>query len=319
MAEFDVLIAGEINPDLILAGDVTPAFGQLERRVGSAKLTIGSSSAICACGMAGLGLRTAFVGVCGADLFGRFMLEAMEARGVDTRAVIVNGDQRTGISVILNRGEDRAILTYPGCMGALFAEQIGDTLLMRTRHLHVSSYFLQPGLQPGLPALFRRARELGLTTSLDTNWDPAEEWESVKEVLPDTCVFLPNAAEACAIARTPDVGVAAADLAQLVETVAVKLGANGALAVQHGKTMRVPVMPARVVDTVGAGDAFDAGFLYGYLSGWELERALRMAVVCGSLSTQAAGGVDAQPTAEDALRLLDSWSENDGPRKRDRS
>ncbi len=77
------------------------------------------------------------------------------------------------------------------------------------RHLHVSSFFLQSALRPELPALFRRAKEYGLTTSLDTNWDPTEAWEGVLEILPEVSIFLPNAAEACAIALVPDSGVAA--------------------------------------------------------------------------------------------------------------
>jgi sugar/nucleoside kinase (ribokinase family) len=312
MADFDVLVAGEINPDLILSGDVVPAYGQVERLVETADLTVGSSSAIGACGMAKLGLRTAFVGVCGEDMFGRFMLEAMRSHGVDTQAVTVLRGQHTGISVILNRAGDRATLTYPGCMGALRAEHIDRGLLLRTRHLHVSSYYLQIGLRPGLPELFQQAQGLGLTTSLDPNWDPAEQWVSVKEVLPYTDVFLPNAAEAGAIAQVSDVSKAALGLAKATGTVAVKLGAQGAFGVGPGQSVPVAAFPVKAVDTVGAGDTFDAGFLYGYLKGWDLEKALRMAVLCGSVSTRAIGGTEGQPDLEEALRLLDTWPARGG-------
>jgi sugar/nucleoside kinase (ribokinase family) len=209
--------------------------------------------------------------------------------------------------VLLNRAGDRAILTYPGCMGALRAEHIDRALLLRARHLHVSSYFLQTGLRPGLPELFEQAQSLGLTTSLDPNWDPAEAWEPVTEVLPHTSAFLPNRAEACAIAKVSDASEAALSLAKAAGTVAVKLGAQGALAVGPTQDARVAGFPATVVDTVGAGDSFDAGFLYGYLKGWDLEKALRMGVLCGSLSTRATGGTDGQPDLEEALRLLDAW------------
>src|SRR5512139_3712744 len=97
-ALFDILIAGEINPDLILSGDVMPAFNQTEKLVDSATLTIGSSSAIFACGAARLGLRVAFIGVCGDDIFGRFMLAEMQKRGVDVSNVIVRADGQTGLS-----------------------------------------------------------------------------------------------------------------------------------------------------------------------------------------------------------------------------
>src|SRR5215208_4612058 len=161
---FDILVAGEINPDLILTGDIVPAFHQTEKLVDSASLTIGSSSAIFACGAARLGLNVAFIGVCGDDIFGRFMLDEMQIRGVDISHVVLRRDGQTGLSVILNQGEDRAILTYPGLISTLRASDISDTLLQYARHLHVASYFLQMNLQPDLSGLFRRAQSLGLTT-----------------------------------------------------------------------------------------------------------------------------------------------------------
>jgi sugar/nucleoside kinase (ribokinase family) len=302
--EYDVLVAGEINPDLILSGDVEPAFGQVEKVVDSAVLTVGSSSVIFACGAARLGLRVAFIGKCGDDLFGRFMLEEMRKRAVDTSPVIVDPLLSTGLTVILNKGDDRAMLTFPGAIGALRADEIPNDLLRRARHLHVASYFLQDALRPGLPDLFRRARALGLTTSLDTNYDPTERWEGLDQLLPLTDVFLPNATEACALTGVPDVEEAAARLARIVRVVAVKLGAEGALGVQGEQMARVPSLPVAVVDTVGAGDNFDAGFLYGYLHGWPLERALRLGTVCGALSTRAAGGVAGQPTLDEVLTYL---------------
>ena len=302
--EYDVLVAGEINPDLILSGDVEPTFGQVEKVVDSAVLTVGSSSVIFACGAARLGLRVAFIGKCGDDLFGRFMLEEMRKRAVDTSPVIVDPLLSTGLTVILNKGDDRAMLTFPGAIGALRADEIPNDLLRRARHLHVASYFLQDALRPGLPDLFRRARALGLTTSLDTNYDPTERWEGLDQLLPLTDVFLPNATEACALTGVPDVEEAAARLARIMRVVAVKLGAEGALGVQGEQIVRVPSLPVAVVDTVGAGDNFDAGFLYGYLHGWPLERALRLGTVCGALSTRAAGGVAGQPTLDEVLTYL---------------
>jgi sugar/nucleoside kinase (ribokinase family) len=302
--EYDVLVAGEINPDLILSGDVEPAFGQVEKVVDSAVLTVGSSSVIFACGAARLGLRVAFIGKCGDDLFGRFMLEEMQKRTVDTSPVIVDPLLSTGLTVILNKGDDRAMLTFPGAIGALRADEIPNDLLRRARHLHVASYFLQDALRPGLSDLFRRAHALGLTTSLDTNYDPTERWEGLDQLLPLTDVFLPNATEACALTGVPDVEEAAARLARIVRVVAVKLGAEGALGMQGEQMARVSSLPVAVVDTVGAGDNFDAGFLYGYLHGWPLERALRLGTVCGALSTRAAGGVAGQPSLDEVLTYL---------------
>jgi len=304
MPTFDVLVAGEINPDLILSGDVEPSFGQVEKLVDSAELAIGSSSAIFACAAARLGLKVAFIGKCGEDVFGRFMLDEMQKRMVDVGNVIIVQGGTTGLSVIMNRGADRAILTYLGLISKLQAEDITENLLRQSRHLHVASYFLQGSLQPGLPGLFQRARSLGVTTSLDTNFDPTVKWQGFDDLLAVTNVFLPNEAEACSLARTESVGEAADILSDQVETLVVKLGPRGALGViEHQKT-RAPSIPVEVVDTVGAGDSFDAGFIYGYLQNWPIEKSLHAAVICGALSTRAAGGTAGQATLSEVLSLL---------------
>lgn len=301
MRPFDILVAGEINPDLILSGDVTPVFGQVEKLVDSANLTIGSSSAIFACGAARLGLKTAFVGVCGRDQFGNFMLEKLADHGVDILSVLVDPQQQTGLSVILTRGNDRAILTFPGSIASLRAEQVTDVLLAQARHLHVASYFLQNALQPGLRDLFQRAHLHELTTSLDTNWDPSGKWQGFDELLRLVDVFLPNENEALALTGAGKARQASEMLGKVCPTVAIKLGANGGLAFHAGQIAVAPALSVQVMDTVGAGDTFDAGFLYGYLNQWPLEKSLKLACACGSLSTRRQGGTEGQPTLDEAI------------------
>ena len=302
---YDILVAGEINPDLILSDpDLDPRFGQNETLVENATLTVGSSAAIFACGAARLGLKVEFVSVVGDDLFGRFMLERLTERGVDVSNVIVDPQMPTGLSVILNRRTDRAILTHLGTMDALRAEHIPDALLSQARHLHVTSYFLQTTLQPDLPDLFARARSLDLTTSLDTNWDPDERWAGVESLLEHTTIFLPNEAEALSLTGLTDVKEAVQSLATRAEIVAVKLGEKGAIACRGAEFERASSLPVTVADTVGAGDTFDAGFIYGCLAGWNLKACLRLGAVCGSLSTRKHGGVAAQPTLNEAQTAI---------------
>ena len=302
---YDILVAGEINPDLILSGNVTPKFGQVEQLVDSADLTVGSSSAIFACGAARLGLKVAIVGICGADIFGRFMLDELTKAGVDVSGVIIDPVQPNGLSVILTRpGGDRAILTHVGTINRLRAEQVTRDLLQKTRHLHVASYFLQTALQPGLPDLFSRAHALGLTTSLDTNWDPSGAWSGFGELLGQVDVFLPNQNEALAISGASTLESAAQILSRTCQTVSIKCGHEGALACRGDESARAAALPVRVVDTVGAGDSFDAGFLYGWLNGWSLEKDLRLAAACGSLSTRLAGGTHAQPALDEAMQYV---------------
>lgn len=304
MDQFDILVAGEINPDLILTGDIEPTFGQVEKLVDSATLTVGSSSAIFACGAVKLGLKVAFKGICGDDVFGHFMLDSLQQRGVDISAVRIDPKRQTGLSVILSKGNDRAILTHTGTIADLKEEDFDRDLLQSAKHLHVASYFLQTDLQPGLLRLFERAHHLGLTTSLDTNWDPSGLWAGFDQILPHVDVFLPNENEALAISKCDKVEDAAAFLGSKCQTVAMKLGAKGGIARNSAEMVTVPSLKIDVVDTVGAGDTFDAGFLYGYLNNWPLKRSLRLACVSGALSTRSSGGIEGQPTLKEALNFV---------------
>lgn len=305
MKTYDVLVAGEINPDLILSSpDLAVQFGQVETLADEMELTIGSSSAIFACGAARLGLKVAFVGLVGADQFGSFMVSALEQKGVDCSHVIVDPHLQTGLSVILSRGADRAIVTFLGAIASLRAEHISAELLESTRHLHVGSYFLQPNLWPGLPGVFRKAQELGISTSLDTNWDPSGSWSGIDELLAATDVFFPNDAEGLSLSGESTPEKAASRLAQKGNTIAMKMGKTGAIACRGSETACAPSILVQVVDTVGAGDSFDAGFLYGYLNHWPLADSLRLGAVCGSLSTRARGGTAAQANLAEAKLYL---------------
>jgi len=295
----DLLVVGDVNADLVLrGGEIEPTFGQREQLVDHAELVLGGSGGIMASGAAKLGLEVAIVACVGADPLGAVMVDALDQAGVDTSAVIRTADAATGISVALARPGDRAILTAAGALARLRVEDVPEQLLARARHVHVSSPFLQDGLRPGLATLAGRAA----SSSLDTGWDPREEW-SVDLAAFD--VLLPNAEEALRLAgRTDgDVEAAARDLARRGPVVVVKLGSDGALAVAGDETVRVPTKWVEPVDSTGAGDAFDAGFLAARLDGASLSQAMALGCACGALSTRAAGGTGAQPTLEEARAL----------------
>jgi sugar/nucleoside kinase (ribokinase family) len=310
--DVDILVVGEINPDIVISDlDPVPVFGEVERVVRSIQMTVGSSSAIFAAGAARLDLRVAFCGVVGADAFGRFMLDEMARRGIDVAACTVDASRPTGATVILTSGSDRAMVTAMGAIGALDVDALPPALVARARHVHSGAFYLQETSRDRLPAFFAAARERGQTTSFDTNWDPTERWDGgVAEMLRAADVFLPNAAEARRIARLADVEDAARALAAQGSIgradggpiVVVKLGADGALACRAGgPIVRVPAMAVTPHDTTGAGDSFNAGFLRAWLDGAELRESLELGAVCGALSTRQPGGVDGQPTLVEAL------------------
>jgi sugar/nucleoside kinase (ribokinase family) len=250
-------------------------------------------------------LRVAIIGKIGADEFGRFMQAQLLRKGIDTSGLVVDPHIKTGLSVILSRGSDRAILTFAGTISELRYEEIDFEILAQARHLHMGSYYMLTRLRPQAASLFQRAHEMGLTTSLDTNYDPEERWtDGLQEMLAQTDIFLPNQTELLAVTGQGTIAAALQSLSHPGLTVAVKLGQTGGEARLDDQAVTAPALKVRVVDTTGAGDTFDAGFIFGYLNGWELQRSLELACVCGSLSTRAAGGATSQPTLEEAAAYL---------------
>jgi len=312
----DVYVIGDVNPDILVIGeDVVPEFGQVEKYVSNIKMTVGGSSAITACGMARLGLRVAHGGVLGDDMLGHAIAEALRERGVDASTITIEEAIPTGATVHLGKGDQRAMLTATGTIDRLRAEDVPREILPHIRHIHAGSTAIQPKLRPGLPALYREARAAGVSSSFDTNWDPDRRWEGIDPMLAATDVFLPNEREAALISGVIDPFEAARALIARADaagrdpeaeplTVVVKLGADGALAMRGDEALRLPAERVQVIDSTGAGDGFNAGFLFGFLDGRSLAESLALAVACGSLSTRAIGGVDGQATLEEAEALL---------------
>jgi ribokinase len=297
----DVLAVGDVNPDLLVTGDVTPRFGQTEQDVG-ARMTLGGSAAIFATGAARLGLRTALVATIGDDDLGRTTRAMLVARGVDDSVVSVDPDRPTGLSINLQRGGDRAILTERGAMTALDVAAAIERVRAGVRHLHIASVFLIPALASEGGALVAAARAAGATVSVDTNFDPAERFAAPDWLL-DADVLMPNETEALALAAPDDLLTAARQLAARGALVAVKRGSAGTLAVRGDEVVEVPAPDASGPDSVGAGDSFDAGLVWALLDDRPLPEALEIACACGGLSLRAVGGVDGQATLEEALRL----------------
>jgi len=302
---FDVVAVGDLNADLILAGDVTPVFGQVEKLIDDATLTMGGSTSIFACGAARLGLRVAFIGKVGRDPIGDYLLDTLQARGVDTAGVRRDECVKTGLTAVLSRGVDRAMLTYLGTLGILASGDVDWSIVQRARHLHLGSYYMLDTLRPAVPHLFAQARGCGLTVSLDTNYDPTEQWDGgIDGVLAHVDIFLPNEIEGKAIGRGATWQEGLDRLAVQVPCVALKRGGDGAIARRGAEIAVAQPLAVTVVDTTGAGDSFNAGFVYGSLAGWPLQRTVDFAAACGSASTRAAGGIESQPTAAAAFDLL---------------
>jgi sugar/nucleoside kinase (ribokinase family) len=293
MSELDCIVAGEANVDLLIDGIAQLEF-EKEKLAKGCGLTLGGSSAITAFNLSRLGARVGFISVVGKDLFGRFVEERLATAGIDLTALRQDREEKTGITIWCQNGKRRAGMTYLGTIAGLRPLDVKEAYLKRARHFHVGAYFLLEGFHAGAARVFQKARRLGMTTSLDCNFDPAEKWDSgIRGVLKHVDVFLPNETEALRLTGAASVRAAALELATLARTVVVKMGARGALVATAGESFRVPAVKARVVDATGAGDSFNAGFLACYLRGGSMAECAGAGVVAGAKSVGFVGGTAA--------------------------
>ncbi len=295
MAGFDVTIAGELNLDLILYGlpnELPPERELLAERM---MLTLGGSSAILAHNLSALGSRVGFQSRIGDDDLGTSALQSLQRSGADiSRVRRVPGSVKTGLTVILQRETWRNMVTYSGTIAELTWDDLDFDYLANSRHFHISSFYLQRGLRPRVPEIFRKMKEAGLTTSLDTNDDPDDGWEGgLHDALRYVDVFLPNEREAQKAAGVSDLETAVKKLAALVPLVVVKLGREGAMAQRGTEHFTSPALRVDAVDAVGAGDSFDAGFLHQYVRGADLPACLRAGNLAGAFSATRSGGTEA--------------------------
>jgi len=291
---FDVTIAGEINMDLILYG--LPEAMPLERELLATGfgMTLGSSSAIVAHNLAALGVSVGFVTRLGDDPLGNIALERLAAKGVDISSVKrISGGTSTGVTILLTHEGKRHILTYPGTMFEMAAADLDLAYLASARHFHLSSLFLHKALQPDLPGILRQLKSEGLSLSLDTNDDPEDTWGApLDELLGIVDIFLPNEDEAGRITGKSDAESAIEALAKRVPLVAIKCCKRGSLVEQAGRRWFVPAQLVSPVDTIGAGDSFDAGFLAAYLRGEAPDVCADFGNRTAALSTLRQGGTE---------------------------
>ena len=301
----DVIVVGELNVDLILNQiESFPETGK-EKLAGNMTLTLGSSSAIFASNLSSLGINTSFIAKIGNDVFGQFCKEQLETKGVDTSLLLIKDDLKTGATIVLNFGEDRAMITHQGAMKHLGLSDITKEVLGTAKHLHFSSYFLQPGFKTDLYGLFKMAKEAGLTTSLDVQWDPAEEWDfDYKKILPFVDVFLPNETELLNVTGENSLEAALHAINGLVKIIVIKKDKRGSVLsynnnIIYGKAF----LNENVVDAIGAGDSFNAGFIFKFLSGFPPEDCQTFGNLIGAISTTKSGGTTACTGYEERMKI----------------
>lgn len=292
--EWDFMTFGDVFIDLVMSGfGRWPAPGE---EVDAAALTreVGGGAAITACGLARLGRSVALLAALGAD--GAWFWERVGGAGVSTDLLRTVADESTAITVAISTTDDRSFFTYRGA-NQLLAELIGDpatvTEMTRARHLHLASA-IAPGV---LIQLARQIRPTGTTISVDVGW--VESWLADPQslvALREIDLFMPNEREGAAMTgqREPE-GMLTAFAAAGLPRVALKLGAAGSMMLDEGRIVKCPGVPVTPVDTTGAGDCFDAGFLAAWQSGLPARECLEIGNFCGARSTTKPGGLNGFP------------------------
>ncbi len=305
MATLDVVVVGELNADLILQ-DI-PSFPEMgkEKLAKNMTLTMGSASAILATNIARLGLKTGFVGKLGKDHFGDVVLETLKDRQVDTQGIQIDPEVNTGVTVVLSFPDDYAMVTHMGAMEHFSVDEVDFDYVKQAKHLHLSSFYLQPALRKGAAELFKKAKEMGLSTSFDPGWDPEEKWEhDIFDVMKYVDIFMPNEQEAQFISGKTDMNEVLDFFADYNEVVVITQGSRGAVCRYQGETFQAGVFKIEPKDTTGAGDSFNSGFLSKRLTGGDISTCLRYGSACGAIATTKLGGSTASPNSAEAESFL---------------
>jgi sugar/nucleoside kinase (ribokinase family) len=305
MKKYDVMAVGEINMDLVMSGlQSMPAEGR-EIIAEKFSLTLGSSTAICASWLSALGLKTGFAGKIGNDIFGDLSLNQLKKNGIDIINIIKDGTLQTGLTISLSKKNDRGLVTFLGAIEEFCVKDIDLSVIDNTRHVHVGSFFMQHKLRPGLPDFFKEARLKGVTTSLDAGWDDTGNWDyDLTETLKYTDIFFPNEIEALKITKQESIMKAVEILSKSAKQVVVKCSDKGALTKVKDKIIEIKSYKVTPVDTTGAGDSFNAGFIYGFLNGFDVEKCMSYGNACGAICVTRTGGTSSCANLKEVSDLL---------------
>ena len=297
---YDVIAIGNIVADFIAAPVVRhPNWGELIEVESPIGLNIGGNAAIFSVCASAFDLNCALLGMVGADELSGLLQEKLDHAQVDTTNIRVSDSHSTGSTlVVASETGERGFYHHMGANREFSLDDIDFRIFDGSKALLLCSYFIMPGLEgDSARTILATAKKKGLTTFFDVAWNPSGKW-LLGDFMDSVDVFMPNADEIMMLTGKETVSAAAAEfLARGVDTVAVKMGDQGCyVATSKGETVRLDGHKVKAVDTTGAGDTFNAGFVYGMLSGWELEDVARFANAAAAISVTKLGGATAAPT-----------------------
>ncbi len=307
--KWDVFIYGDVNVDIVIPGvEHFPMPGQ-EDVVEIMDTYIGGGAALFAMGLGKLGLYPVFQGIIGDDCYGKYILEKLKQTNIDTSLLTISDKNKTGISLSFTNQNDRSFLTYRGTNDEINMEAIQLEQLQKARHIHVTGYGGSKNHEQYLKLLKNVKEHSDITVSLDVGWDDSGEWyQKIYELFPYIDVLFMNETEAIHYGRKETAMESITDFAKYCKLVVAKLGKDGSVAITEGKEYVAQPYKVTVVDTTGAGDSFNAGFISGFLKGKTITECLSYGNACGALSVTAYGGNTAFPTEE---RLIEFMNEQE--------
>ncbi|PIU67733.1 MAG: carbohydrate kinase [Armatimonadetes bacterium CG07_land_8_20_14_0_80_40_9] len=305
----DVLCLGQIVADVLVKGiKGLPERGKL-LLLDNLSLHTGGSAVNTAIALSKLGIKSGVIGKVGRDSFSDFILKELKKNNVDTKGIVRDKKVLTSCSIVLVSPEgERSFLQYLGANAQLSLKDVDLNLLKGTKILHIAGALLLfkfDGEPAGL--LLKKAKKMGLTTSLDIVWDARGKWmKTLKPCLPYLDIFLPNIEEAKMLTgKKGPREIADILIGHGVKIVGLTLGKDGCYLKDKDKEMFIPPFKARVLDSTGAGDSFAAGFLAGYLKGWELKKIGQIANCVGAMCVKTIGATAGIKTLKEAERMIE--------------
>jgi ribokinase len=295
--KWDAFIYGDVNVDIVIPGvEHFPLPGQ-EDVVDTMETYVGGGAALFTLGLGKLGLKPVFQGTIGGDCYGKFILEEFNKTNTDCSLLRVSKSNKTGISISFTNEKDRCFLTYRGTNDEINLDLVELNQVAKSRHIHVTGYAGSKNHGKYLN-LLKQVKEIqNITVSFDVGWDETDEWyEGIYELFPYIDVLFMNETEAIHYGRKATAREAIKDFSDHCKTAVAKLGKSGAIAYQGGNFFKAQSYNVTAVDTTGAGDSFNAGFIYGFLKGKDIAECLKYGNGCGALSVTKLGGNTGFPT-----------------------
>jgi sugar/nucleoside kinase (ribokinase family) len=292
------MVAGDLFLDIVMSGFAYwPEPGE-ESVASEICREVGGGAAITACGLAKLGSKVGVLGVVGSDV-GSWMIDRLRKCGVETSGIHYDLNEATAFTVAISSPRDRSFFTYPGANNAfprILMDAATERMLSHARHVHLAC---APELDSILE-LLQALRENDCCISLDVGWH--EAWlrdARAMEAVRHVDIFFPNQKEAFAMTGEDDAHrILEHFRGEGVKAVVLKLGNRGAGMLWQDRICFVARYHVDAVDTTGAGDCFNAGFLHAWLRSQDAETCLRAAAICGALSTEALGGISGFPSRD---------------------